>query len=103
MQLWHKCNGSNQTRFGQTQGAVSDIAAIANITKVANTLRLDIQASLGKPNTTVLPKEHSIKMIPHDILPNSQISVLVSHYQRNFFLLYMRTNTKTHNWTTCRE
>ena len=37
----------------------------------------------GKPNTTVLLKEHSNTMIPNDILLCSYIRVLLSHYQEN--------------------
>lgn len=58
------------------------------------------QRPRGKPNTTVLPKEHSNKIPPNDILLYSEIRALLSRHQRSF-LPQQRTNTETHSITQC--
>ena len=49
----------------------------------------------GKPNTTVLLKEHSNKMTLDDILLYSEISAFPSHHQRCSLLQYMGANTES--------
>lgn len=49
--------------------------------QLANNLRLDRQILL-----TVQRKEYGSKVTPNDLLLYLQISVLLSHHQRSFFL-----------------
>lgn len=58
---------------------------------------------MGKPNITVLLKEHGYKMIFNNVLLKSLISILLSHLQRSFLLQQMGTNTETHTWIMNRE
>ena len=42
-------------------------------------------------------------MTPNDIMLNSEISALFSHYQRSFLLQQMETNTEAHRQILRRE
>lgn len=62
----------------------------------------------GKPSTIILLKECRNKMTLHDLFLCLQFSTLVrSHWRSLFFqckqLTCLGTNSKTNNWTRCRE
>lgn len=48
-------------------------------------------------------KEHNNKMIPNSILLYPWINASLSHHQTSFYFWYMKTSTKTHSKTMCRD